>query len=369
MKLLITGAQGFIGKNLIAELEARKTHEILTFDLESAAGDLERHCQSADFVIHLAGINRPDNPDDFMQGNYGLTSLLLDALKSAGNTCPVLLASSIQAMLDNPYGKSKKAGEDLLLDYGCQTGAIVYIYRFPNVFGKWSRPHYNSAIATFCHNIARGLPIQINDPSAPLQLVYIDDVMQEIMRAIEGRPNQIGTCCEVPVTFRTTVGRVAELIESFRTCRSERTLPDLSDDLTRHLYSTYLSFLPVNEFAYPLTVNRDARGSFTEFVRTIDRGQFSVNVAKPGIVKGNHWHHSKHEKFLTVSGQGVIRFRQLGQTTIHTYPVSGDHLEVVEVPPGYTHNLENTGTDDLVLLIWASEPFDPQHPDTMFLEV
>lgn len=369
MKILVTGANGFVGKNLIAELKAQKQTDIYAYDIDTDPALLDTYCLDAEFVFHLAGVNRPQDPAEFMSGNFGFTSTLLDTLKKHHNTCPVMISSSTQAALNNPYGQSKKAGEDLLRDYAQETGAPVLIYRFPNVFGKWCRPNYNSAVATFCHNIAHGLPIQVNDPSAVMTLVYIDDVVSELIGALQGQASVKCDYCEVPVVHKITLGEIVELIYSFKNSRDERTIPDMSEPFTRKLYSTYLSYLPQDQFNYPLKMNIDNRGSFTEFIKTPDRGQVSVNISKPGITKGNHWHHSKNEKFLVVSGTGVIRFRQVDATEIIEYQVSGDKLEVVDIPTGYTHNIENLGDTDMVTIMWANEQFDPIRPDTIFLEV
>jgi UDP-2-acetamido-2,6-beta-L-arabino-hexul-4-ose reductase len=369
MKILITGAKGFVGKNLVAELKTKPNVEILDFDIDTDPSLLVDYCQAADFVFHLAGVNRPQDQSEYMTGNFGFTSTLLDTLKKCKNKCPVLISSSTQALLDNPYGKSKKAGEDLLFDYSQETGAKVLVYRLPNVFGKWCRPNYNSVVATFCHSIARDLPISINDPNVIMSLVYIDDVVSELVRALAGEENKKGSFCEVPVVYTVTLGDVVRLIRSFKNSRLERSIPDMSDAFTSKLYSTYLSYLPEDQFSYPLKMNVDSRGSFTEFLRTPDRGQVSVNISKPGITKGNHWHHSKNEKFLVVSGMGVIRFRQINSAEVIQYYVSGEKLEVLDIPTGYTHNIENLGKTDMVTIMWANEQFDPDKPDTYFLEV
>lgn len=369
MKILITGAKGFIGKNLVAELKNRNYTDIFEYDRDTDPDLLDKYCEEADFVFHLAGVNRPKDESEFMEGNFGFTSTLLEKLKKYGNICPVMISSSIQAKLDNPYGRSKKAGEDLLFNYSQETGARVLVYRFPNVFGKWCRPNYNSAIATFCHNIAHDLPIIVNDPKIVLNLVYIDDLVNELINALEGKENRVGDFCEVPVVYTVTLGKIVELIYSFKKSREELSIPDMSDEFTKKLYSTYLSYLPEDQFSYELKMNVDNRGSFTEFIRTLDRGQVSVNISKPGITKGNHWHHTKNEKFLVVSGNGVIRFRKIDSDEIIEYFVSGDKLEVVDIPPGYTHNIENLGDTDMVTIMWANEPFDPENPDTYYLEV
>ena len=370
MKILVTGAKGFIGKNLVLELKNRGYEDVYGYDIDTDQNLLDEYAKKAEFVFHLAGINRPKDTEEFMQGNYGAASLLLDKLKKSGNKCPVMLSSSIQAEQDNPYGISKKAGEDLLFEYAKETGAKVYVYRFPNVFGKWCRPNYNSAVATFCHNIANNLPIQVNDRSRVMDLVYIDDLLQELIRALEGGPsiNSSGYCY-VPVTHTLTLGEIADLIASFKESRNSLLIPDMGDEFTKKLYSTYLSYLPKDEFNYPLKMNIDQRGSFTEIIRTKERGQFSVNITKPGITKGNHWHHTKNEKFLVVSGKGIIRFRSIDSDEIIKYCIDGEKMEVVDIPPGYTHNIKNTGDIDLVTFMWVNEPYDPEKTDTYFLEV
>ncbi len=380
MKILITGANGFIGKNLIAELNnirQGKTKvypvspdiELFTYDVDSNPADLDKYCREADFVFHLAGVNRPENQEDFMTGNFGFTSTLLDGLKKYQNNCPVMISSSTQAALDNAYGLSKRAGEELLFSYSSETGAKVLVYRFPNVFGKWCRPNYNSAVATFCHNVAHGLPIQVNDPSVTMTLVYIDDVVRELIMALAGQENRKDNYCEVPVIHTVKLGEIVDLIYSFKASRDDRSVPDMSNAFTKKLYSTYLSYLPEDAFSYPLKMNVDERGSFTEIIRTADRGQFSVNISKPGITKGQHWHHTKNEKFCVVSGSGVIRFRQIDSEKIIEYFVSGDKIEVVDIPVGYTHNIENLGDTDMVTFMWCNEVFDPERPDTYFEEV
>jgi UDP-2-acetamido-2,6-beta-L-arabino-hexul-4-ose reductase len=380
MNILITGAKGFIGKNLIAQLknikEGKAKEErissdltLLKYDIDTEPALLDEYCRIADFVFHLAGVNRPKEQSEFMEGNFGFTSTLLDTLKKYGNKCPVMLASSIQAELDNPYGLSKKAGEELLFRYSEKTGAKVYVYRYPNVFGKWCRPNYNSAVATFCYNIARDLPIQVNDRNVMMKLVYIDDVVDELISALAGKPTMEGRYCKVPIEHHITLGEIVDLIYSFRESRKNLQVPDMGNAFTRKLYSTYLSYLPEEGFSYPLKMNIDARGSFTEFLKSPDRGQVSVNISKPGITKGNHWHHTKNEKFLVISGRGVIRFRKIDEKEIHEYYVSGDRLEVVDIPVGYTHNIENLGDSDMVTIMWANEAFDPEKPDTYYLEV
>ncbi len=381
MKILVTGANGFVGRNLTLQLQnirdgkdktspLKADLEIYAYDVDSDASLLDTYCADCDMVFNLAGVNRPENTEDFMKGNFGIASTLLDTLKKHKNTCPVMLSSSTQAALDNPYGKSKKAGEDLFFAYSRETGADVLVYRFPNVFGKWCRPNYNSAVATFCYNIARDLPITVNDRAHAMTLVYIDDVVQELISAAAGKPTRDGDFCRVPVEHKTTLGAIVDLLYAFRESRKTLQVPDLTDgSFSKKLYSTYLSYLPTDGFSYPLTMHTDARGSFTEILRTANQGQFSVNISKPGITKGQHWHNTKNEKFLVVSGKGVIRFRKPGETEVYSYFVSGEKLEVVDIPTGYTHSIENLGDSDLVTFMWCNECFDPAHPDTYALEV
>jgi len=370
MRILVTGAKGFIGKNLIAELCNRGYQDILEYDIDTKEELLDDYARECDFVFHLAGINRPQHEEEFMQGNFGFTSLLLAKLKQYKNKCSVMLSSSIQAELDNPYGLSKKAGEELLLEYSKETGAKVYIYRFPNVFGKWCRPNYNSAVATFCHNIANELPIKINDRSTVMDLVYIDDLVGELMNALAGKAStECDGYCYVQVSYKITLGEIADLIYSFKESRNNLEIPDMENGFTKKLYSTYLSYLPKDKFSYPLKMNIDNRGSFTEIIRTKERGQFSVNVTKPGITKGNHWHHTKNEKFLVVSGKGTIRFRKINSDEITEYSVDGEKMQIVDIPPGYTHNITNTGERNLITFMWVNEPYIPEKSDTYFLEV
>lgn len=378
MNILITGAKGFIGKNLVAELnnikEGKAKHPLLSKDLRIFEYDrqtepslLDKYCKEADFVFHLAGVNRPKDPKEFMEGNFGFTSELLEKLKTYNNTCPIMISSSIQAELNNLYGESKKAGEDLLLNYAKDTGAKVFIYRYPNVFGKWCRPNYNSAIATFCHNIAHNLPTTVNDPNVNMTLVYIDDVVQELINCLVDKANKTEDYYKVGVKHHIKLGEIVELIQSFKNSRTTLQIPDLSDVFTKKLYSTYLSYLPENQFSYPLKMNVDTRGSFTEFIKSPDRGQVSINISKPGITKGNHWHHTKNEKFLVVFGSGVIRFRKVDEpSAVIEYFVSGNKLEVVDIPVGYTHNIENLGDTDLITVMWVNEIFDLEQPDTYF---
>ena len=383
MKILVTGARGFVGRNLVSQLRnirdgKIKNHvlsgtdlEILEYDVDTDPSLLDDYCRQADFVFNLAGVNRPKDQAEFMKGNFGFASTLLEMLKKHDNRCPVMISSSTQAALDNPYGESKRAGEELMFAYARETGAKVLVYRFPNVFGKWCRPNYNSAVATFCHNIAHDLPIQVNNPDVVMHLVYIDDVVDELIGALSGDEHHQGNYCEVSVVHTATLGRIVELLYLFKESRKTLGVPDVSDAFTKKLYSTYLSYLPENSFSYPLKMNVDARGSFTEIIRTPDRGQFSVNISKPHVTKGNHWHHTKNEKFLVVSGKGIIRFRNLNDPEggVIEYYVSGEKPEVVDIPTGYTHNIENLGETDMVTFMWSNECFNPEKPDTYFEEV
>ncbi len=371
MKVLVTGADGFIGKNLTAELERREGIELLPFDLDTPAELLEEYCSECGFVFNLAGVNRPEHDEEFIKGNFGFAAGLTELLKRYGNACPIVNASSVQAALENPYGRSKRAGELRMLAYGRETGAKVYVYRFPNVFGKWCRPNYNSAVATFCHNIAHGLPIQVNDPGRVMQLVYIDDVIEELVRALEGHPHVAPDgYCFVPMVYEVALGKIADMLYDFRKNRESLMVPDVTEGgFEKKLYSTYLSYLPEDGFSYPLVMHEDARGSFTEVLKSLDRGQVSVNILKPGIKKGEHWHRTKSEKFVVVSGKALIRFRRHGSSEIIEYHVDGKKLEVVDVPIGYTHSIENEGDADLTILMWCNECYDPGRPDTIYEKV
>lgn len=372
MRILITGAKGFVGKNLISELRNQGYHDLLEFDVDTNKSLLDEFARQCDFVFHLAGVNRPENQEEFMLGNFGFTSELLKKLQNYNNKAPILISSSIQAELNNPYGQSKKAGEYLMFDYGIANNVPIFVYRLPNVFGKWCRPNYNSAVATFCNNIANNLPIQVNDSSVLMKLVYIDDVVNSFIDKLKNitNKNTIKDNFE-PITpvHEITLGKIVDLLHSFKEGRTTLQVPDISDPFTKKLYSTYLSYLPSNGFSYPLKMNTDNRGSFTEFLKSTDRGQVSINISKPGITKGNHWHHTKNEKFLVVSGNGVIRFRKIDSDEVIEYFVSGEKLEVVDIPVGYTHNIENLGTTDMVTVMWVNEIFDPTKPDTFFLQV
>lgn len=382
MNILVTGAKGFVGKNLVSQLRniqlgkaknysiSGEEIEVFEYDVDNDAAELDAYCKKADFVFNLAGVNRPKDPVEFMKGNFGFASTLLDTLRKYNNRCPVMISSSIQAELENPYGESKRAGENLLFAYAKETGAKVLVYRFPNLFGKWCRPNYNSAVATFCNNIANDLPIQVNDPSVVMKLVYIDDVVDELIAALSGQEHREGDFCVVPTVHTITLGGIVDLLYAFKEMPKNGEVPNLGDAFTKKLYSTYLSYLPKEKFSYPLKMNVDNRGSFTEIIRTSDRGQFSVNISKPGITKGQHWHHTKNEKFVVVSGHGLIQLRKMGTDEVIRFEVSGEKIEVVEMIPGYTHNIINlSDTEDLVTFIWANEAFDPDRPDTYWEEV
>ncbi len=379
MKVLVTGAGGFVGKNLCATLYniakgKDKSHNIenditvFEYDIDTAPELLDTYCAECDFVFHLAGVNRPKEQAEFMKGNFGFTSTLLDALKKHKNTCPILISSSIQAALDNPYGLSKKAGEELMRAYSKETGAKVLIYRFPNVFGKWCRPNYNSAVATFCNNIANGLPIQVNDRSVNMTLVYIDDVVDELIRALKGEENYEDDFCKVPVEHKITLGEIVDLIYSFKEQPESLVIPEIPQgSFEKKLYSTFLSYLPKDKVAFPLKMNVDARGSFTELLKSEKCGQVSVNISKPGITKGQHWHNTKWEFFIVVSGEGLIQQRKIGSDEVLEFRVSGEKIEAVHMLPGYTHNIINLSeTENLVTVMWANESFDPNKPDTFF---
>lgn len=396
MKILVTGAKGFVGRNLVAQLHNIQSGKarwypvdsditVYEYDIDSAPEELDVYCRNADFVFNLAGVNRPKDQSEFMKGNFGFASILLDTLKKHGNKCPVMLSSSIQATLigrygTSDYGKSKLAGEELFFDYSKETGAKVLIYRFPNLFGKWCRPNYNSAVATFCHNIANGLPIQVNDRSTELELLYIDDLVDEMIYALAGKEHHCefeglepvakedGRYCYVPVTHKATLGEIVDLLYKFAEQPKTLVIPEVPDNsFAKKLYTTYLSYLPKEKVAYPLTMNVDDRGSFTEMLKSDKCGQVSINISKPGIVKGQHWHNTKWEIFIVVSGHGLIQQRKVGTDEIIETEVSGDRLQAVLTVPGYAHNIINLSeTENLVTVIWCNELFDPNRPDTYF---
>lgn len=396
MKILVTGAKGFVGRNLCAQLNNIKegkakcygnlvVDEVFEYDIDSTPEELESYCRESDFVFNLAGVNRPQNTEEFMQGNFGFASTLLDTLKKFGNCCPVMLSSSIQATLigryaEGDYGKSKKAGEELFFDYGKETGAKVLVYRFPNLFGKWCRPNYNSAVATFCNNIANDLPIQVNNPATELELLYIDDLVDEMIAALKGEEHHCefdgvdtvlkadGRYCAVPVSHKATLGEIVGLLHRFHEQPQTLVVPEIPENsFAKKLYSTYLSYLPKDKVKFPLKMNVDSRGSFTELLKTCNCGQVSINISKPGITKGQHWHNSKWEFFIVVSGHGLIQERKIGTDEVLNFEVSGDNIEAIHMLPGYTHNIINLSeTENLVTVMWANEAFDPNRPDTYF---
>ena len=396
MKILVTGAKGFVGKNLCAQLNNIKEgkakcygnltiSEVFQYDIDSTIEELDTFCRETNFVFNLAGVNRPQNQEEFMQGNFGFASTLLDTLKKYHNTCPVMISSSIQATLagrfgTSEYGKSKKAGEELMFQYGEETGAKVLVYRFPNLFGKWCRPNYNSAVATFCNNIANNLPIQVNDPTVELELLYIDDLVDEMIAALKGEEHRCefegveavltknGKYCAAPITHKVTLGEIVHLLEQFKDQPATQLIPEIPyNSFAKKLYSTFLSYLPKEKVSFPLKMNVDARGSFTELLRSEKCGQVSINISKPGITKGQHWHNSKWEFFIVVAGHGLIQERKIDSDEVIEFEVSGDNIEAIHMLPGYTHNIINlSDTEDLVTVMWANESFDPNKPDTYF---
>ena len=396
MKILVTGAKGFVGRNLCAQLKNIRdgkarcygdltVEEVYEYDIDSTPEDLDEWCRKADFVFNLAGVNRPQNQDEFMKGNFGFASTLLDTLKKYGNICPVMLSSSQQASLtgrfgNSEYGRSKKAGEDLFLDYSRETGAKVLVYRFPNLFGKWCRPNYNSAVATFCNNIANDLPITVNDPSVEMELLYIDDLVEEMIAALKGEehhcefeglevlPSASGRYCYCPVTHKILLGEIVDMLHKFAEQPQTLVVPEIpKGSFAKKLYSTYLSYLPKEKVAFPLKMNVDARGSFTEMLHSEKVGQVSINISKPGITKGQHWHNTKWEFFIVVAGHGLIQERKIGTDEVIEFEVSGDNIQAVHMLPGYTHNIINLSeTENLVTVMWANEIFDSNRPDTYF---
>ena len=415
MKILVTGAKGFVGRNLCAQLNNIKegkakcygdvaVSEVFEYDIDSTAEELDRYCKDCGFVFNLAGVNRPQNQEDFMKGNFGFASVLLDTLKKYGNNCPVMISSSIQATLagrfgNSEYGRSKKAGEELMFDYGKETGAKVLVYRFPNLFGKWCRPNYNSAVATFCNNIANDLPIQVNDRTVEMELLYIDDLVDEMIAALQGNEHRcdyngidvipyvissdsshchserseesFGRYCYCPITHKTTLGEIVDLIYSFADQPKTLMIPEIPENsFAKKLYSTYLSYLPKEKVSFPLKMNVDDRGSFTELIHTLNCGQVSINISKPGITKGQHWHNTKWEFFIVVSGHGLIQQRRVGSDEVLNFEVSGDKIEAVHMLPGYTHNIINLSeTENLVTVMYCNEIFNPNKPDTYFEQV
>ena len=398
MNILVTGAKGFVGKNLVENLKNIRdgkdktknfiVNEIYEYDIDSTMEELDIFCSKADFVFNLAGVNRPKDNSEFMAGNFGFASTLLETLKKHNNKAPVMISSSIQATLigrygESDYGKSKLAGEELFFDYGKQEGVKVLVYRFPNLFGKWCRPNYNSVVATFCNNIANDLPIQVNDPSTELELLYIDDLVDEMMLALDNKEHhceydgllpvekQEGKYCFCPITHKETLGNIVDLLNSLKNRTTTLLMPEIpSNSFAKKLYSTYLSYLPKEKVIFPLKMNCDDRGSFTELLKTEKCGQFSVNISKPGITKGQHWHNTKWEFFIVVSGHGLIQERKIGSDEIIDFEVSGDNIQAIHMLPGYTHNIINLSeTENLVTVMWANEPFDPNHPDTFFEKV
>ena len=387
MKILVTGAKGFVGRNLVSQLKNIQEGKarwygyltigaIYEYDIDSTSEELDAYCKECDFVFNLAGVNRPQNQEEFMQGNFGFASLLLDTLKKYDNNCPVMISSSIQAALDNPYGESKRAGEQLMFRYSKETGAKVLVYRFPNVFGKWCRPNYNSAVATFCHNIARDLPITVNDPNVVMNLVYIDDVVDELIAALKGEEHYVchseqseeSEYCHVPIVHRVKLGEIVDLLHQFKEQPKTLMIPEIPENsFAKKLYSTYLSYLPKEKVSFPLKMNVDDRGSFTELLHTLNCGQVSINISKPGITKGQHWHHTKWEFFIVVSGHGLIQQRKVGTDEVLNFEVSGDKIEAVHMLPGYTHNIINLSeTENLVTVMYCNEIFNPEKPDTYF---
>lgn len=369
MKILVTGAEGFLGKNLIAQLTNEGFENILSFTKENSMTELESFVAEADFIYHLAGINRPKVEDEFREGNTELTGKLVEFIEKTGKAIPVVLSSSVQAELDNPYGISKRGAEQELAKYSERTGANVMIYRLKNLFGKWSRPNYNSVVATFCYNVSRDLPIEVRDEHAPLELCYVEDVIFEFVRALKSGPTMEGEFCIVPVSYKLTLGELANKIRQFKANRETLVMPSLKEQFDRDLYATYLSYLEEDNFSYLLKKNVDNRGWLAEFIKSEDNGQIFISTTKPGITRGNHWHHTKVEKFLVISGSGVIQFRNINDDKVIDYPVSGEDLEVVDIPAGYTHSITNTGDTEMMTLFWACEIFDQEHPDTYYLEV
>ncbi len=370
MKVLVTGSEGFVGKNLVAFLKTKEDISVYECDINTTENELEEYCNKCDFVVNLAGVNRTNDSEEFIVGNLGVVQKVVEYLNKFNNNVPILLSSSTHALKDNDYGRSKKLAENFVLDYAKKSDTQVYIYRFTNIFGKWSKPNYNTVIATFCYNISHGIPIIVNDVNTVLELCYIDDVVQEIYKTICGKKETSQDCFyKVPITYTKKLGEIVDLLNKFKETRENLSLINTADEFEKKLYSTYLSFLPENSFKYGINTNMDNRGSFTELIRTSNSGQFSVNIAKPGVTKGNHWHNTKNEKFVVVKGNAVLKFRKPFEKEVVTVNVSGDKIEVVDIPCGYTHSIKNIGNEDLVFFIWCNECFSSENPDTYYLEV
>ncbi len=369
MKILITGSKGFIGKNLISQLNNLGFSDIIEIDTNSTIQDLEMALSSSEFIFHLAGVNRPQNIEEYWKGNFEYTKFICDYLINNKKSIPIVFSSSIQAELDNPYGKSKKAAEEILLQYSEQANAKVFIYRLPNVFGKWSRPNYNSAIATFCYNIARNLPIRIDDPEKVLNLVYIDDVVDEFIQTMKNFENLESGYHKVKIEYKIKISQIVEKLYTFKNIRESLLMPDLKDSFDKKLFATFISYLPEDNLNYELEMKQDNRGWLSEFIKSENFGQIFVSKTKPGITRGNHWHHTKVEKFLVIYGEALIKLRKIDSDEVIEYKVSGDKLQVIDIPPGYTHSITNIGQSDLITIFWASEIFNPDKPDTYYLEV
>ena len=368
MKILITGSNGFVGRNLISNLSLNKELEIYKYDIESTLEDLDRYTKDCDFVYHLAGVNRPQDPKEFMKGNFGFTTTLLEYLKKNNNKCPIMISSSIQAELNNDYGKSKKAGEDLLFQYGKDNNVKIFVYRFPNLFGKWCRPNYNSVIATWCYNVSHNIDIKVDDPTKELNLAYIDDVCNELIKCLDNKETKNGDYCIVPISYKKSLGEISSLIRSFKMNDRGIMVPSTGDDFTKDLYATYISYVPLEELVVDLEEHRDNRGVFCELIRTKEAGQVSVSTTNPNIVRGGHYHNTKMERFIVIKGKAKIKFEHVIDHNKYEFEVSGDKLQYVTIPVGYQHSINNIGDDELVLILWANELFDPEISDTYVME-